>query len=250
MYSEYTKAVAELNNYDELVEQTEVYNKNLINNADRFYTERENLEYKELMSIQFGGIMGYVTAYAAGISSVPVYHYTTTESLQAGAGHFAGSSLPSYQKGVHTVISGHSGMSGMKMFSQLTKMKVGDKFELKYLDKELVYEVDGIFTVSPDDVSRLGIYENANYCSLITCTPIGLNTHRLIVRGILREVNDINSNKITVNKSSDNTRSLNNLAAYELVMSGISVFLIGIFISDNKKYSIKRRNADENKKNS
>lgn len=110
-------------------------------------------------------------------------HGTDSKTLDIGVGHLLGSSLPVGGKGTHTVLTGHSGMATQKMFSDLDKLKLGDVFYLQVLDETLAYQVDAIHTVLPYDTSFLGITEGEDYCTLVTCTPFGINTHRLLVRG-------------------------------------------------------------------
>lgn len=246
LYNEYQNTVSDMN-FDKTIKDIELYNCKVSTEGEhRFYIEKGSEEYKNLLSVQSGGIMGYLTANSAGIVSVPVYHFTSTESLQVGAGHLAGSSLPSAGSSVHTVISGHSGMSGMKMFSQLTSMKPGDVFYLNYLNRTLSYMVDNIETVSPEDMSNLEIISGENHCSLITCVPLGLNTHRLIVRGTLTGMTE-NDPETVINKK-ENFSLFDRFAKYELIMSGISLFLILLLIKDNFKKKKKNALQTENVK--
>ena len=116
----------------------------------------------------------------AGDSPVPG---NTGATLDIGVGHLLGSSLPVGGKGTHTILTGHSGTATQKMFSDLDKLELGDVFYLQVLDETLAYRVDAIHTVLPYDTSFLGITEGEDYCTLVTCTPFGINTHRLLVRG-------------------------------------------------------------------
>ena len=114
---------------------------------------------------------------------LPIYHGTDGSTLEKGVGHLLGSTFPVGGKGTHAVLTGHSGLSREKMLTDLEKMKVGDRFFLHVLDRTLAYEVRDIFTVLPDDTSHLGIQQDEDMCTLITCTPYGVNTHRLLVQG-------------------------------------------------------------------
>ena len=114
---------------------------------------------------------------------LPIYHGTDGSTLEKGVGHLLGSSFPVGGGGTHTVLTGHSGLSREKMLTDLEKMKVGDRFFLHVLDRTLAYEVRDIFTVLPDNTSHLSIQQEEDMCTLITCTPYGVNTHRLLVQG-------------------------------------------------------------------
>ena len=114
---------------------------------------------------------------------LPIYHGTDGSTLEKGVGHLLGSSFPVGGGGTHTVLTGHSGLSREKMLTDLEKMEVGDRFFLHVLDRTLAYEVQDIFTVLPDDTSHLSIQQDEDMCTLITCTPYGVNTHRLLVQG-------------------------------------------------------------------
>lgn len=237
MYADYTESISN-DSVAEIEKSVNEYNDKLFINNFRFETEKTNPEYPELLNIQ-NGIMGYITVNSAGIKKVPIYHYTTTDALQAGAGHMVGSSLPSDSMGVHCVISGHTGMSGMKMFSQLENVTYGDTFDIKYLNKILTYKVDKIKVVLPDDISDIEIDGYNNYCSLITCTPLGVNSHRLIVRGYLFNVENVETEKLSVADIVRPSGLKDRFATYELVMTGISIplLMLGItgILNKNKK---------------
>lgn len=138
--------------------------------------------YEELLNIAGDGIMGYVEIPKIGVQ-LPIYHGTGADSLERGVGHLLGSSLPVGGDSTHTILTGHSGMATQKMFSDLPQLEVGDAFYLKVLGETLAYQVDQIHTVLPHDTTYLGIEQNRDLCTLVTCTPFGVNTHRLLVRG-------------------------------------------------------------------
>lgn len=138
--------------------------------------------YKELLNLAGDGIMGYIEIPKISVQ-LPIYHGTDSDVLERGIGHLLGSSLPVGGDGTHAILTGHSGMATQKMFSDLVQLKVGDVFYLKILNDTLAYEVDSINTVLPHDTSLLQISHGEDYCTLITCTPFGVNTHRLLVRG-------------------------------------------------------------------
>lgn len=138
--------------------------------------------YNELLNIAGDGIMGYVEIPVIDVN-LPIYHGTNSETLEAGVGHLLGSSLPVGGENTHTVLTAHSGMASQKLFSDLDKMKVGGIFYLHVLSEVLAYQVDEINVVLPYNTEHLGITAGKDLCTLITCTPFAVNTHRLLVRG-------------------------------------------------------------------
>lgn len=139
-------------------------------------------DYAGLLNITGSGIMGYVEIPSIGVN-LPIRHGTAESTLEAGVGHLLGSSLPVGGPGTHTVLTGHSGMASRKMFSDLDQLAIGDVFYLEVLGERMAYQVDQIRVVLPTDTSLLGIAEGEDYCTLVTCTPFGINSHRLLVRG-------------------------------------------------------------------
>ena len=139
-------------------------------------------QYDDLLNVTGTGIMGYVEIPSISVY-LPIYHGTGTDSLERGIGHLMGSSLPVGGSSSHAVLTGHSGMANQKLFTDITVMKEGDVFYLHVLSETLAYKVDQIKTVLPHDTSYLGVVGGADLCTLVTCTPVGVNTHRLLVRG-------------------------------------------------------------------
>lgn len=139
-------------------------------------------DYETLLNVAGDSIMGYVQIPKINVS-LPIYHGTSNDSLERGIGHLLGSSLPVGGESTHTILTAHSGMASQKMFSDLPQLKVGDVFYLEVLGETLAYQVDQINTVLPHDTTYLGIDQGEDLCTLVTCTPFGVNTHRLLVRG-------------------------------------------------------------------
>ena len=139
--------------------------------------------YASQLNITGSGIMGYIQIPAIGVD-LPIYHGTDDATLEKGVGHLLGSSLPVSGESTHAVLTAHSGMASQKMFSDLDLLKHGDVFYLDVLGETMAYQVDQIKTVLPYDTTYLGITEGGDHCTLVTCTPFGVNTHRLLVRGI------------------------------------------------------------------
>ena len=138
--------------------------------------------YNDLLNVRSDGIMGYVEIPKISVY-LPIYHGTESEVLDVGVGHLLGSSLPVGGESTHAVLTGHSGMARERMFSDLDQLKVGDVFYLHILDQTLAYEVDQTKIVLPENTDYLGIEKEHDYCTLVTCVPFGVNTHRLLVRG-------------------------------------------------------------------
>lgn len=181
----YMDAVEEMDSssYEAMRNAAKAYNAALPEDEARFHPGKDGeKEYEDLLDITGTGIMGYVEI--PGISvSLPIYHGTDDDILQIAIGHIEGSSLPVGGPGTHCVISGHRGFPSSKLFTDLDQMTEGDIFMLRVLDETLTYEVDQIRIVEPDDLSLLALEEGKDYCTLVTCTPYGVNSHRLLVRG-------------------------------------------------------------------
>ena len=139
-------------------------------------------EYDSILNLAGDGIMGYIEIPKINVH-LPIYHGTGDSSLSKGVGHLLGSSLPVGGESTHAILSGHSGMASQSMFTDLEQLGIGDIFYLHVLDEILVYQVSEINTVLPSDTSLLGIWEGEDCCTLVTCTPYGVNTHRLLVTG-------------------------------------------------------------------
>ncbi len=138
--------------------------------------------YNDVLNIGGNGIMGYIVIDKIGIE-LPIYHGTSESVLTVAAGHIEGTSLPVGGKGTHSALSAHRGLPNAKLFTNLDKMEVGDTFQISVLNELLTYQVDQIKTVRPNEVNDLRIDKDEDFCTLITCTPYGINTHRLLVRG-------------------------------------------------------------------
>ena len=139
-------------------------------------------DYEHQLNITGNGIMGYVEIPTIQVI-LPIFHGTSDATLEKGVGHLLGSSLPVGGESTHTVLTAHSGMASQKMFSDLNLLKSGDVFYLDVLGERMAYQVDQIKTVLPYDATYLGISQGEDHCTLVTCTPFGVNTHRLLVRG-------------------------------------------------------------------
>lgn len=158
------------------------------------FEEKETGKYNELLNINKNGIMGTIVIPAINIK-LPIYHGTSEKILEKGIGHLEGSSLPLGGENTHTVLTGHTGLSNAKLFTDLSEMKEGEFFFLNILGEQLVYQINQIRIVLPTDLEELYIKKGKDYCTLVTCTPYGVNTHRLLVRGERVENEGIFENK-------------------------------------------------------
>lgn len=169
-----------------LLEQAHKYNESLIGSVavsgDPFAKTETDENYNNMLRIDGSEIMASLEIPSIAVN-LPIYHGTSNEILQKGLGHLSGSSLPVGGNGTHSVITGHTGDYSNKLFSDLANVKTGDVFFIKILNQTLAYRVDNIATVLPEETELLTIDENEDYVTLVTCTPFGINDHRLLVRG-------------------------------------------------------------------
>lgn len=181
----YAEEVANLNRdlYDEIWAAADLYNASLTDRDNAYLlSDAQKEEYQQLLNVSGLGVMGYIEI--PGIDcSLPIYHGTEESVLQIAVGHLEWTSLPVGGESTHCVLSGHRGLPSAKLFTNLDRLEVGDLFMLRILDEVLTYEVDQILIVEPQDTEALQIVEGMDYCTLVTCTPYGINTHRLLVRG-------------------------------------------------------------------
>ncbi len=168
--------------YSEIFKKAEKYNEDLknLNFPLSDYTQLDG--YEDCLNATGDGVIGYIDIDKIQVK-LPIYHGTNPSTLNHACGHIEGSSLPIGGKGTHAALSAHRGLPSAKLFSDLDKLEVGDIFRITVLDKTYIYEVDQIKTVLPNDVSDLLIEEDKELCTLVTCTPYGINSHRLLVRG-------------------------------------------------------------------
>lgn len=181
-YSEKTKNTGR-SEIEEILAQAADYNKRLAETPAAFFAPERVSGYHETLDITGTGIMGYIDIDRIGVE-LPIYHTVEDSVLAAGAGHLEGSSLPVGGKGTHCVLSGHRGLPSAKLFTDLDEMEVGDEFYITVLDKKLTYCIDQIKTVLPTETEDLQLVSGKDYCTLMTCTPYGINSHRLLLRGV------------------------------------------------------------------
>ena len=181
----YSEAVSRMDkkDYKAIMDSAREYNKNLAKTGMRWtLTDAQRAEYEKQLAVEGSEVIGFVSIPKFHIKC-PIYHGTDEAVLQVAVGHLEASSLPVGGKSTHTLISGHRGLPSARLFTDIDKIKEGDTWTITVLNETLTYECDQIRIVLPDDLSDLTIEEGKDLCTLITCTPYGINTHRLLVRG-------------------------------------------------------------------
>lgn len=181
----YNQALKEIpqEDYEEMLEEAKSYNEAL-QNIDFPFRNFDLVDgYENILDVTGTGIMGYLSIEKINVE-LPIYHGTSDGVLQVGVGHMQGSSLPTGGIGNHIVLSAHNGLADAELFTNLDQLEEGDTFTITVLDQELIYQVDQILVVEPEDFSELAMDEEKDYCTLLTCTPFGVNSHRLLVRGV------------------------------------------------------------------
>ncbi len=229
----YVDAVAELDeeDYEAMWEAAVAYNEALLENSDRWnLTEEEEEEYNSILDVTGTGIMGYIEIPKINVY-LPIYHGTDEGVLEVAIGHLAGSSFPTGGEGTHCVVSGHRGLPSAKLFTDLDELVEGDIFVMYVLDQTLTYEIDQILIVEPDDLASLEIEEGEDLCTLVTCTPYGVNSHRLLVRGHRVE----NIEDYTVSVTSDASLVDERIVAVCVAVPVLLILLIGVMVSHRKR---------------
>ena len=232
----YTKQVEKLDDSQnkEMLKAARKYNKSLLKKSDHWkLSKKDKKKYESLLDVSGTGIMGYIEVPKIDCS-LPIYHGTDEGALQIAIGHLEGSSLPVGGKSTHCVLSGHRGLPSARLFTDLDQMEEGDVFVLNVLGRKLAYEVDQIKVVLPDEMSDLEIVQGKDLCTLVTCTPYGINTHRLLVRG--HRTKYIEETVVRVQKEAEKKET-----GIWLLAGGGAVFLIIIIIVVVKRRR-KRRN--------
>lgn len=229
LINQYDTAVADnttSKSIDEMLAAARAYNEQIKEeNIPDAFSIRDGVTdatYESLLNVGSDGMMGYVEIPVIG-ENIPIYHYTTEESLKKGAGHLFGSSLPIGGENTHAIISAHRGLPSAKLFTDLNLVNEGDVFYIHVLNETLAYQVDQILTVEPEETESLAIQDGEDLVTLVTCTPYAVNTHRLLVRGHrieYSEAKEIESTEAVVS-------GINNPS---VVMLGLCV-IIGVVIA-------------------
>lgn len=168
---------------DKILAAAREYNERMWTKPNRWVlTDEEQAEYESMLDVSGNGIMGYINIPVIGVN-LPIYHGTDEAVLQIAAGHLSGTSLPVGGPGTHAAVSGHRGLPSARLFTDLDQLKVGDVFTITVLNEVYTYQIEQIVTVLPEDISQMNLYQGEDLCTLQTCTPYGVNSHRLLLRG-------------------------------------------------------------------
>lgn len=236
--SKYDKAYNSL-----LYRQAFAYNKSLTSTsmADAFtYPSKEESEaYSKLLNVDNTGVMGYISIPKINVR-IPIYHGTSEKTLEKGVGHLEGSSLPIGGIGNHVILSAHRGLPSSKLFSDLDQMRVGDQFYIYVLNKTLAYQIDSVKVIKPSELDSFVKEEDKDYVTLVTCTPYGVNTHRLLVRGSRVEYKKAETNKIEGSRK----LSVADIVLYASILLVIIVIIVSIIVisKSNKKKKLLEAN--------
>lgn len=227
-------AVMDTKQYTKIWDEAKKYNSTLLDRSNSFLLDdMQKLKYEELLNVGGTGVMGYIEIPSIQCS-LPIYHGTDDAVLQIAVGHLEWTSLPVGGVNTHTVLSGHRGLPSAKLFTNLDRLVVGDVFMLRVLDEVMSYEVDQILIVEPQETDALQIVEGEDLCTLVTCTPYGINTHRLLVRGH-RVENQVNARVIHVTADAMQIEPL--IVAPIVAMPMLLVLLIILLIPKKKMKS-------------
>lgn len=230
----YTDAVSQIDDkeYEQIWQDAVSYNETIRAKAGNPYvlTDEEKAQYNSLLNISGNGVMGYIEIPTIDVS-LAVYHGTGESVLQIAVGHIEGSSLPVGGEGTHCVLSGHRGLPSARLFTDLDKLTEGDVFFLHILDDTLAYEIDQILIVEPENTDALKSEEGKDYCTLVTCTPYGVNSHRMLVWGHRVE----NEKVANIRVMADATRIDAALVAPAVAIPILLILLLGMLIKYRKR---------------
>ena len=235
----YAEEVEQLSDadYQTYFDAADAYNRQLNTTPNAFYKPDLVSGYAQTLDISGTGIMGYITIPKISVE-LPIYHGTDEGVLQVAAGHLEGSSLPVGGAGTHAVISAHRGLPSAKLFTNLDELEVGDRFTITVLYRVLTYEVDQISIVLPTEIDQLLPTEGMDYVTLMTCTPYGINTHRLLVRG--KRVETMESQK-HIRVAADAFRIEPIIVAPILAIPMLLAALVGVLVAPHLRKRSKRR---------
>lgn len=235
----YAEEVEQLSDadYQTYFDAADAYNRQLNTTSNAFYKPDLVSGYAQTLDISGTGIMGYITIPKISVE-LPIYHGTDEGVLQVAAGHLEGSSLPVGGAGTHAVISAHRGLPSAKLFTNLDELEVGDRFTITVLNRVLTYEVDQISIVLPTEIDQLLPTEGMDYVTLMTCTPYGINTHRLLVRG--KRVETTESQK-HIRVAADAFRIEPIIVAPILAIPMLLAALVGVLVAPHLRKRSKRR---------
>ena len=224
----YAETVANIDDeeYERLWQQAERYNDKLVKSGIKWtMSDADMAEYNSTLSIGESGMMSYIEIPKINCS-LPIYHGIEESVLQTAIGHIAGTSLPVGGESTHCVVSGHRGLPSAKLFTNLDQLIEGDIFLIRTMDEILTYEVDQIRVVEPTDLSNLQIVSGMDYCTLVTCTPYGINTHRLLVRGHRVETVNESEARVTADAIQLEPEVVAPIVAVPIILLLLTVLLI------------------------
>lgn len=257
LITEYSQAVETLESedYSQIWEEAREYNEShRVNQIVDAFDEEENdympsHPYDQLLNPAGNGIMGYLEIPKINVR-LAVYHGTGIDALENGCGHIEGTSLPIGGTGTHTVLSAHRGLPSAKLFTDLDQLEVGDIFIIRVLDENLAYEVDQVLTVLPQEVEALAIEENEDLATLVTCTPYGVNSHRLLVRGHRTEYveeEDSSRQRVILRNPLEGTSRAQRLLVIGLITVLVFLILMGIMLKIRDRRRRRRRDLEKKK---
>lgn len=232
--TDYAQQVEHLDHtkYDQMLRAAADYNRSLLErSSDYALTDAQKQQYEELLSMDGSGMIGYIEIPEIKVQ-LPIYHGTSDGVLQIAVGHLDWTSLPVGGESTHCVLSGHRGLPSATLFTNLDRLDNGDTFIIRVLDEVLTYEVDQILIVEPDDVSALTIEDGKDLCTLVTCTPYGINSHRLLVRGHRVENAD---DAAAIRVTSDAIRIESVIVAPFVAMPFLFILLLVLLFGGKKK---------------
>ena len=221
--------------YSSLFNEAHEYNNRLKELSEPYLMYNTLKNYNNIMNLNGNGMMGYISIDKIKVE-LPIYHGTSEEVLNIAVGHLEGSSLPVGGKGTHSVLSAHRGLPSTKLFTDLDKLEIGDTFTITILNQLLTYQIDHIEIVVPHDIRNLKIAPNEDYLTLMTCTPYGINTHRLLVRG-KRIENTEKPIYVTTEAFKVNTITVTSLVSLPIILS-LLLYIIFKPIEKQDKYKI------------
>ena len=238
----YAENVANMNQeeYERILDEARIYNAELAKRGINWRLSDEEREvYESQLDIGGNGVMGYIKIQKIDVM-LPIYHGTKEDILQTSIGHLEETSLPVGGESVHTMLSGHRGLPSARLFTDLDKLREGDTFTMTVLNETLTYEVDHIWIVEPSDLSHLTIEQGKDYCTLITCTPYGVNSHRLLVRA--HRISNIDGSAMVV---ADAIQIKPVFIAPFVAAPLLLLLLIYVLISTSARQREKKRNLKE-----
>lgn len=238
----YAESVADMSKeeYERILDEARIYNAELAERGINWRLSDEEREaYMSQLDIGGNGIMGYIRIPKIDVM-LPIYHGTEERILQTSIGHLEETSLPVGGSSTHSILSGHRGLPSARLFTDLDKLREGDTFTMTILNETLTYEVDHIWIVEPSDLSHLTIEEGKDYCTLITCTPYGINTHRLLVRA--HRIDNLNGDAMVV---ADAIQIRPVFIAPFLAVPILFLLLIYVLVSTSARHRKKKRDLKE-----